>query len=242
MKKLIIWFKNSFGISTTEANGFVIFLILLLTMTAGIFWMKYAKPDTAYKMTDQKKMDSLLTVIRINAVLDNTEPLKPKKFRTYDAPKKRTNRKSFTSSIKKNYSKPQAKIQVFDINQADTTALKRLKGIGKVFSRRIVNYRNALGGFVSKKQFNEVYGLADSVILQLDTLTFISSGYHPKWIEINLFDDYDLSRHPYISKKVARAITAYRFQHGQFTSIEDLDTMHLIDSLTLARIEPYLKF
>ncbi|MBI4930608.1 MAG: helix-hairpin-helix domain-containing protein [Bacteroidetes bacterium] len=45
-----------------------------------------------------------------------------------------------------------------ELNSADTTSLKTLKGIGSAFSKRIVAFREKLGGFVKKEQLMEVYG------------------------------------------------------------------------------------
>ena len=49
--------------------------------------------------------------------------------------------------------KGEKEIAVFDINFADTSDLKRIKGIGAILlSNRVEKYRNLLGGFYSKDQ------------------------------------------------------------------------------------------
>jgi competence protein ComEA len=53
----------------------------------------------------------------------------------------------------------------FDINQADTSQLIQLKGIGTKLSARIIKFRDGLGGFHTSKQYSEIYGL-DSIALQ----------------------------------------------------------------------------
>ena len=45
-----------------------------------------------------------------------------------------------------------------DLNTADSTTLMALKGIGPVFSVRIVKYRELLGGYYETAQLQEVYG------------------------------------------------------------------------------------
>ncbi len=46
-----------------------------------------------------------------------------------------------------------------EINSADTAMLMRIRGIGPVFSRRIVRYREILGGYHNVAQLREVYGM-----------------------------------------------------------------------------------
>jgi len=45
-----------------------------------------------------------------------------------------------------------------DLNDADSVTLLTLYGIGPSFAKRIIKYRNLLGGFYSKNQLLEVYG------------------------------------------------------------------------------------
>ena len=48
---------------------------------------------------------------------------------------------------------------VVELNTADTTILKKVPGIGSTFARRIIKYRELLGGFFTVEQLREVYGL-----------------------------------------------------------------------------------
>lgn len=47
------------------------------------------------------------------------------------------------------------------VNIADTTELKRLRGIGSILSARIVKYRDKIGGFKSLDQLQKIYGLSE---------------------------------------------------------------------------------
>lgn len=55
-----------------------------------------------------------------------------------------------------------------ELNSADTTELKRLKGIGSVLSARIVKYRDKIGGFQSVDQLRRIYGLSEETYLQIE--------------------------------------------------------------------------
>ena len=130
---------------------------------------------------------------------------------------------------------------LFDINSADTVSLKKIYGIGSVLSARIVTYRQKLGGFISMKQLTEVYGLNPEVIEKLNEKYLVSEDFITGKLNINQFDEEQLSRHPYIDRKTARAIIAYRMQHGSFTSVEELSNIYLIDDALLMKILPYIE-
>ena len=49
-----------------------------------------------------------------------------------------------------------------DLNSADSIMLEQLPGIGNKLSKRIVKYRDILGGFYSLEQLHEVYGLNET--------------------------------------------------------------------------------
>jgi len=70
---------------------------------------------------------------------------------------------------KQNYQSPKEKetLVTVDINTATAAELKQLKGIGKVLSKRIVKYRESIGGFESVEQLNKVYGIEDSLYFTL---------------------------------------------------------------------------
>jgi competence protein ComEA len=131
-------------------------------------------------------------------------------------------------------------VKVFDLNIADSVVLVEVRGIGPVLATRIVRYREKLGGFIRKEQLFEVYRLDSTTVKELSKSCYISGDFVPRKIGLNDSDEYVLSGHPYISRALAKAIVAYRFQHGRFESIgEMLKIRHLEDS-TFFKISPYL--
>lgn len=129
----------------------------------------------------------------------------------------------------------------FDLNQADTTALKSVYGIGSKLANRIIRFRDRLGGFVKQEQVKEVYGLNSTVTAQLFNVAFIAEDFTPRKINLNTADETEFSGHPYIKKSVAKAIVVYRFQHGKFSDIEQLKNLTLIGAEEMEKIRPYLK-
>ncbi len=128
----------------------------------------------------------------------------------------------------------------FDVNLADTTQLIKVYGIGSKLSQRIIKYRNQLGGFISMDQLREVYGLDTAVVNELNRKAFVAPDFQPEKIDLNAATEKELSTHPYIKYSLAKAIAAYRFQHGNFTSVEDLKKIALVDESFYNRIKSYL--
>ncbi len=126
-----------------------------------------------------------------------------------------------------------------NINKADTTAFQEIRGIGPVFSRRIVRYRELLGGYYCTSQLLEVFGM-DSTryagiqdFIEPDTLLI-------QRINLNTASFGDLVRHPYIDQPVASAILNLRDQHGPFACPTDIKSSYLIDDAGWERLRPYL--
>ncbi|WP_128544155.1 ComEA family DNA-binding protein [Larkinella soli] len=131
-------------------------------------------------------------------------------------------------------------LQPFDINNADTTDLKKLRGIGSRLAARILKFREALGGFASTGQFSEVFGLDSLALTELLRYGQIHSPVSK--LAVNTATAEALDRHPYLNRRQAEAIVSYRSQHGPYTSVESLRPLRLLDPKTIERLAPYLAF
>lgn len=127
----------------------------------------------------------------------------------------------------------------FDINEADSTNLIAVKGIGPVLAQRIIKYRNRLGGFYNTMQLYEIFGLDSAAVVELMKVSHVDS-FPIKKININKADEKELSLHPYISKSMAKNIVAYRFQHGVFVSVEDIRNIRTLNNEVIGKLLPYL--
>lgn len=244
MNRINHWLRSQLGISKSEANGMIILIPLMFLFIISPYWYhNYKAQNTTVSINDQVVLDSMVAIWKRSVVIDSSEEIEPYTVHRYSTFKNKRFESPKTKTkypVKKSIARP--KIEIFDLNVADTNNLKQIRGIGSVLSRRIVKYRDLLGGFTSKSQLKEVYGLKDSVILALDSLSSLSITFVPNQIDINNADEYTISKHPYISKNLAKAIINYRFQHGPFNQVADLQNIHQIDSLKLKQITPYIKF
>jgi competence protein ComEA len=128
---------------------------------------------------------------------------------------------------------------VIDINAADSSALIALPGIGSKLARRIITFRDRLGGFYSIEQVKETYGLPDSTFQQIKSLLTMREAA-VQVININSAEVDLLSGHPYIGKNLANAIVRFRNQHGPYNSLEDLQKIVLITPEIFKKIVHYL--
>jgi len=129
---------------------------------------------------------------------------------------------------------------LIDLNDADSMDLVALKGIGPVFASRILKYRKLLGGYCTLEQLHEVWGLPDSTV---ETISSALAIKNPELEKINLNSSTieELAAHPYIDWNLARGLVNYREQHGEFSSMNDLNKIYLFNDSLIQRILPYLE-
>jgi competence ComEA-like helix-hairpin-helix protein len=131
--------------------------------------------------------------------------------------------------------------QIIEINGADTIMLDKIKGIGAAFARRIVKYRERLGGFHQKEQLMEVFGLDSAKYKEIKDQISLD-GEKIRKIKINTVVFDDLKTHPYLKYKEMNAIVQYRKQHGNYQNIDDLRKILILSPQSIERIAPYLNF
>lgn len=141
-------------------------------------------------------------------------------------------------AIPKNFNKSTS-IKI-DINNSSIEEWKQLKGIGEITAKRIVNYRDKLGGFLSIDQLKSTYNIADSTIDKVAHQLIVSPIQHK--IPINTISAETLTLHPYIKKKQAYLIVNYRTNHGNYARTTDLEKVKALPPDFIERIAPYLSF
>ena len=143
----------------------------------------------------------------------------------------------------KNYKKWEKKKRAYPkvlINSADTAELKQLYGIGEYFALKIVEYRKELGGFISKEQLKEIWGLKPETLQKIDTQLVLNKVPIRK-LDINRASVDTLKAHPYIYWKVANSIVKYREHHGEYKGIDEIKKSALVSDSLFLILKPYLK-
>ena len=96
-----------------------------------------------------------------------------------------------------------------NLNTADSTALVQLYGIGGYYARKILKYRERLGGsFVSPRQLLEIDGFTQERYSKIEQYIFVREE-DIKGFSILNADRKTLENHPYIGPYAARGILTY---------------------------------
>ncbi len=330
-KKVQKWFKDVFGFSQTEINGFFILCVILLLLIVTPFFFHTSQGYTNFHK-DQAALDSLLSSLsqtslgepatnasaksglqsafnnsntdkspspsyhpfdpnhvslngwiqmgvsekiglrighflqsggqfRIKADLKKIYGFPDDKYKSlasyitlpdsmhqwskFARDKKRALRKTkrdSTSKSRMNINRYKARsITPFEINSCSKNELIQIHGIGEKLSERIIKFRDKLGGFYSKNQYREIYGLDSNVILQLEQYSTLTMDNIRK-IDLNTCTKDTLAHHPYIDYHLADIIINFRTQHGPYPSIEGIQKIYVIQSKPdlYRKISPYL--
>lgn len=131
------------------------------------------------------------------------------------------------------------KVEQIEINSADSSRLLDLNGIGPVFARRIVKYREALGGFKEVGQLLEVYGMDtmryNGFVSQicLDTSRLIK-------LDVNRATFKQLLAHPYLDYEQVKSVCRFRERKGKLEAPGELWAAGVLPDSLRRSLQQYL--
>ncbi len=124
-----------------------------------------------------------------------------------------------------------------ELNDADTTILMKVPGIGSYFARQIVRYRKKLGGYYSRDQLLEIQDMPKEALEYFE----VDPGTVHR-LNVNKLTLEDLRRHPYINYYQAKAIVDYRRLYGEIHDIEQLKLMKDFTPDNFERLRYYIEY
>lgn len=127
--------------------------------------------------------------------------------------------------------------ETVNLNAADTAIYKKVPGIGSYYARRIADYSQRLGGFVSVDQLDEIENFPQEA-----KSYFTIGSAQVRQLNVNSLSLNELKRHPYINYYRAKAITDYRRLHGPLRSLDDLRLLPDFSEEVINRLKPYVCF
>ena len=133
--------------------------------------------------------------------------------------------------------------EMVELNSADTTRLKQLRGIGSGYAKMIVAYREKLGGFYKAEQLLEVYKFTDETYQKIKHQLSVDTTLIRK-IKINQATVKQLKSHPYISYYQALSIVENRELQPamRYNSLYDMVVDEDLKEEDILRVAPYFSF
>lgn len=124
-----------------------------------------------------------------------------------------------------------------DLNELDTSSLKKVPGVGNYYAQEIARYGHRLGGYVSVKQLYEIEDLPEEVMKYFEI-------HQPRIRKMNLnkFSLRQLRTHPYLNFYQCKAILDYRRLKGPLKSMDELRMMKEFTPQDIERLRPYVEF
>ncbi|MEM1340138.1 MAG: helix-hairpin-helix domain-containing protein [Bacteroidota bacterium] len=135
-----------------------------------------------------------------------------------------------------------AKEPIQDLNTATVADLQLINGIGVVLSKRIVKFRNSLGGFLVNEQLYDVYGLEPQVVKRTLKRFQVLNAPKINKININSATVEEIAHLVYFSYDIAENIVTFRKANGKYRSFEDLFNVEGFPVNKIERIALYLSY
>jgi len=132
---------------------------------------------------------------------------------------------------------------VQELNRSDSTGWDAIPGVGPATARRIIEYRDRLGGFMNVGQLREVFGIDSLRYESILPFVKLEVPVNIRRISLNRCSESELAAHPYAGRTLARRLIAFRDRHGQLPAPDSLVRLRLygVDSARLSQLLPYLQ-
>lgn len=127
-----------------------------------------------------------------------------------------------------------------ELNATDTSELIKLKGIGRYYARKIIWYRNKLGGFYSVNQLYEIDRMRPETVQKIAPYVWVDP-YKLRKIHINSTTAPEMVKHPYFTWNMAISIQDYRDFTKKFKSVHQLVEIGLLNEEIYSKLAPYLE-
>lgn len=128
-----------------------------------------------------------------------------------------------------------------NLNQCDTGDITRVPTFGSKRARKIIEYRDKLGGFYDLSQLKEIY-ILQNVDLTLCQKYFTINSKDVRKIHINSAPYKELISHPYIDSYLAKTILNHRDKGGKIHNIAEFQNLTHAYQELVDQLRPYLNF
>ncbi len=222
LPRLKYYLRFTLGMTRAEIRG-VIGLCILIGVGLGV--------DAILRYRERQETMAYFNPIRFEVIYQRMEADKKKRFaKQYPKP----------YYFKATWAPRKQDEWKIDMNGADSLAWVALPGIGPGFAKRILKFKEQLGGFHHVNQLKEVYGMDTIWVERYRKRFHVGTGVFRK-LQVNrlLWQEF---RHPYLPYAQAKLFLNYRKQHGVVRDFDELSQIKLLDMRAWERLRPYLAF
>lgn len=131
--------------------------------------------------------------------------------------------------------------QKIDLNSATQLELEKVNGIGEALSKRIIDYRDKLGGFTNDIQLYEVYGLDYQLTDKVRNDFTVKTPKEIIKMNLNKISASDIATVPGISFELAKRIWEFRVLNERIVDFIELKKIEGLTERKLQGIQLYLK-
>jgi competence protein ComEA len=131
--------------------------------------------------------------------------------------------------------------QKIDLNSATQLELEKVNGIGEALSKRIIDYRDKLGGFTNDIQLYEVYGLDYQLTDKVRNDFTVKTPKEIIKMNLNKISASDIATVPGISFELAKRIWEFRILNERIVDFIELKKIEGLTERKLQGIQLYLK-
>lgn len=210
--------KNVFNLTSAERTAIIVISIF-------IFFLSIFQFLKGIPFKNQKSSPEFLALI--NTIPNDSFPNKKR----IDTLKNKT----------QNNRKVEYAIVKIDLNHCDTSDIKSIPMFGSARAKKVIEYRDQLGGFHSVQQLKEIYILQELDTDFLDQYFFVQSNDYQK-IKINSISYNELKNHPYFDAYLAKQVIKYREKTGHISSMEELQKATNAYASLIEKMKPYISF
>jgi len=237
-KQWIQWIQYAFGYTRTEAKGFIVLLILLVTyLSIHVYvWLSPSKPSMAFTQNQLNQNPALVSLIE-------TAENPPNRF------------KSFEKKEEEAHSRVSIRLRPFDPNIASVEELEEL-GVPNWLAKRIDRFKSKGGKFFKKEDLLKIYDFPEPLYQKLIPFITISALQNDKFskrsfihqeekqktltkFDLNSVDTSRLIQLKGVGSKLAARIVKYRDILGNFVSTTQIREVYGLDSLVVEEILKY---